>query len=129
MSNIMIYDIVGTGDFVVPEGNDVALVTEGDISDLLDTDPGVAGLAFDNVKAWVLDSQTGAGVEGARSLACLISGFTYNFEVCPSEAEIDTLIAALRVALLTVPEGGIGQILSVGVIEFNIFNAGVPPVD
>jgi hypothetical protein len=128
MSNIMIYDIVGTGHFVVPESNNAALLADSDINDLLSVAPGVAGLVYSGVKAWVLDSKVGDGAEGPRTLACLLSGFSYNGEICPGEPETDALIAALRVALLTVPPGDVGIIISVGVIEVNIFNTGLAPV-
>lgn len=124
----MIYDIVGTDHFAVPEDNNDALQADSDINDLLSVAPGVAGLVYSGVKAWVLDSKVGDGAEGPRTLACLLSGFSYNGEVCPGEPETDALIAALRVALLTVPAGGIGSITSIGVIEVNIFNAGLAPV-
>jgi hypothetical protein len=128
MSNIMIYDIVGTGHFVVPETNSAALQAGDDIGDLLSVAPGVAGLVYSESRAWVLDSKVGSGAEGSRTLACLISDFSYNGEICPSEAEIDSLIGFTRMALFTVPAGGIGSITSIGVIEVNIFNAGLAPV-
>jgi hypothetical protein len=128
MSNIMVYDIVGTGDFAVPENNGEAVEAGNAISGLLNVDPGVEDLVCGSVEAWVIDSQSGGGTEGSRSLACLISEFTYNGELCPSEADTDTLIAALRAALLHVPGGDIGWIISVGVIELNIFDAGFAPL-
>jgi hypothetical protein len=58
----------------------------------------------------------------------LISDFSYNGDICPSESDIDSLIGFVRMALFTVPAGGIGSITSIGVIEVNIFNAGLAPV-
>jgi hypothetical protein len=124
MSNIMIYDIVGTGIYAVPGGVVAAQQATAGLRALLAE---VAGLAADsiNVRAWILDSQTASGGEGVRSLACLVGGFTYNGEVCPSEAEVDTLTAAIRSALLAASGGG--TITSIGVQEVNLFDGGYAP--
>ena len=121
MSNIMIYDIVGTGIYAVPADTGAAQGATTGFRTLL---AGVAGLSVEtvNIRAWVIDSQTAAGGQGARSLACFIGGFTYNNKVCPTEADVDAMTAAIEVALLAA--AGNGTITSVGVQEVNLFNGG-----
>ena len=118
MSNIMINDIVGTVAFAIPT-NDAALITANQaFAEVLGDIPGVAGLVFERVLAWVKDSGGPGGAEGVRTLSCLIAGVTYNGEECPDETECDALFAAISAALL----GTEGLITSVGSQEFNIVN-------
>jgi len=124
MSNILVRDIVGTGVFAVPAVNAQAYAATNAFNTLIGFDPGVAGLTYENrdIAAWVLDSRESGGGEGVRSLACHIPGITYLGKVCPSESEIDALIAAIEVVLLGASEGG--TITSVGVTEITLFNGG-----
>lgn len=119
----MVYDVVGTGVYAIPSNIGSAQNTTTGFRILLLADPGIVGFAADDIRAWVIDSQTAAGGEGERSLACCISGFSYNNKVCLSEAEVDVLTAAIEAALLSASEAG--TITSVGVQEVNLFDGGV----
>jgi len=116
MSNVMIYDIVGTGNMAVPE-NDGAGV--GATLILVTALSEIAGFVFEDLKAWVLDSRPHGGGEGVRSLACWVGGFAYNNKVCPSEVEVDAMIAAIEAKILSIP-----NVVSVGLQEVNLFNEG-----
>jgi hypothetical protein len=116
MSNIFITDIVGTNDYAVPtDDTELATATSG-----LDTIlSAVANLTYDRVLAWVEDSGGPGGAEGNRTLNCLVEKFTYSTDECPSEAEVDTMIAAIEAAL-----EADADITSVGNQQVHIFQAG-----
>jgi hypothetical protein len=116
MSNIFITDIVGTNNYAVPtDDTELATATSG-----LDTIlSAVANLTYDRVLAWVEDSGGPGGAEGNRTLNCLVEKFTYNTDECPSEAEVDTMIAAIEAAL-----EADADITSVGNQQVHIFQAG-----
>ena len=127
MSNIMVYDVVGTEAFAVPTSTATAQAATYGFRLLIQSDPAVPNLVVDseNLWAWVIDSQEHGGGEGPRSLACLMSGFTYNAKVCPTEGEVDQMVAAIRAALLAATLGDTGgTITSVGAIEVNLFDGG-----
>lgn len=122
MSNLFISDIVGTGVYVPPSA-DIALHSlDQYFCDLL---VAVPDLVFERAIAWVKDSARPGGGEGSRTLNCLLTGVLYDSKKCPTEAEVDTLVAATRAALLAA--SGDGTITSVGVQEYNIVEYAVPP--
>jgi hypothetical protein len=116
MSNIFITDVVGSNDYAVPaDDTELATATAG-LDAILSP---VANLAYDRVLAWVEDSGGPAGAEGNRTLNCLIEKFTYNTDECPSEAEVNAMIAAIESAL-----EADADITSVGNQQVHIFQAG-----
>lgn len=124
MSNIMVHDIVGTGSYAVPTSMVEGQSATSGFRTIIAADPGVPNLTVDsrNVMAWVIDSQDASGGEGTRSLACLMSDFTYGGKVCPTEGAVDQMVAAIRAAFLGA--SGVGTITSVGAIEVNLFDGG-----
>jgi hypothetical protein len=124
MSNIMVHDIVGTEAYAIPTSMVEGQAATNGFRALIAVDPGVPLLVVDsrNVRAWVIDSQGASGEEGTRSLACLLSDFTYGGNVCPTEGAVDQMVAAIRAAFLGA--SGIGTITSVGAVEVNLFNGG-----
>ena len=116
MSNIFITDIVGAGVYAVPTSDaELALATAGLNSRLAS----VSGLSYDRVLAWVEDSGGPGVVEGARTLNCLIEKFTVSGAECPSESDVDALIAAIEFNLELDAD-----ITSVGNQQVHIFQAG-----
>lgn len=116
MSNIFITNIVGTNDFAIPTDDAELATATTELDALLAT---VANLAYTRVLAWVQDAGGPGGAEGVRSLNCLIEQFTYNAEECPSEAEVDTMTAAIESTLEADPD-----ITSIGQQQVSIFQAG-----
>ncbi|HUV13231.1 MAG TPA: hypothetical protein VMY18_06285, partial [Acidobacteriota bacterium] len=116
MSNIFITDIVGAGVYAVPTNDaELATATAGLNSRLAS----VSGLSYDRVLAWVEDSGGPGAVEGARTLNCLIEKFTVSGAECPSESDVDALIAAIEFNLELDAD-----ITSVGNQQVHIFQAG-----
>jgi len=115
MSNIFITGIVGNNDFAIPTSDTELDTATTELDALLS---GVSNLAYNRVLAWVEDSGGPDGAEGVRSLNCLIETFTYSSEECPSEAEVDTLTAAIESAL-----EADADITSIGVQYVVIFTA------
>lgn len=116
MSNIFITDIVGTGTYAVPtDDTELAAATSG-LDTLLS---GVSNLSYDRVLAWVEDSGGPDGAEGTRTLNCLVEKFTYLTNECPSETQVDTMIAAIESAL-----EADANITSVGNQQVHIFQTG-----
>jgi hypothetical protein len=116
MSNIFITDVIGTGTYAIPS-NDTQLANattgfDGILS-------GVANLAYDRVLAWVEDAGGPGGAEGVRTLNCLVEKFTYLSKECPSETEVDTMTAAIEVAL-----EADANITSIGEQQCHLFQAG-----
>jgi hypothetical protein len=120
VSTIFITDIIGSGAFVVPTIDSQLVGCQYFLNVLLSgTVDSPAGLSYEICRAWVKDYGGAGGVEGARSLNCQLSGVMYNAEECPDASEIDTLTAAIGVALLH-PLEPFGTITSAGVIEFTL---------
>ena len=116
MSNIFITDVVGTGDFAVPTTDAELATATTELETLLS---GVANLTYDRVLAWVEDSGGPGGVEGTRTLNCLVEKFTYLAKECPNETQVDTMIAAIESAL-----EADADITSVGNQQVHIVQAG-----
>ena len=116
MSNIFITDIVGTGTYAIPT-NDTQLASATSGFDGILS--GVANLVYDRVLAWVEDQAGPNGAEGIRTLNCLVEKFTYLTKECPSEAEVDTLGAAIEAAL-----EADANITSVDQQQYHLFQAG-----
>ena len=113
MSNIFITDIVGSGTYAIPtDDTELAAATAG-LDALIS---GVANLTYDRVLAWVEDSGGPDGAEGTRTLNCLIEKFTYLTVECPSESEVDTMVAAIESAL-----EADANITSIGIQQVHIF--------
>jgi hypothetical protein len=116
MSNIFITVIVGSGTYAIPTNDtELAAATSG-LDTLLG---GVANLDYDRVLAWVEDFGGPDGAEGVRSLNCLVEKFTYLTKECPSEAEVDTMTAAIESAL-----EADANITSIGNQQVHLFQAG-----
>ena len=115
MSKIFVTNIVGVGIYDNPSSDAVLAQVTAGIDALLSVDPSVALLTYSTVQAIVKDYRNADGTEGVRTLNCLIDGFRYGGSPCPSEAALDQLLAAIEVALKTVPGGEIpGWITAVG---------------
>lgn len=122
MSKIYVMDIVGSGIYLVPS-SDAALVnaTNG-MDSLLSVNPGVVGLTYDSIEAFVRDSGGPGGAEGTRTLNAIIEGFEYKASVVPSEGDADDMCTGIKVALKTNPGGEVqGLITEVGEIRVNAF--------
>lgn len=120
MSKIFVMDIVGSGIFSGPESDFVLGMCKTRINSLLTVNPGVAGLDYTRVDAFVRDGASPAGGEGTRSLNAIIDGFTYEFSTLPTEAKVDEMCTAIKVALKTDPGGeSVGLIEEVGEIRIN----------
>jgi hypothetical protein len=116
MSNIFVTDIIGTGTYAVPTDDTELASASSGLNTLLG---GVANLTYDRVLAWVEDSGGPGGAEGNRTLNCLIEKFTYLTDECPSEANVDTMIAAIESTL-----EADANITSVDRQDVHIFQAG-----
>ena len=108
MSNIFIKDIVGSGDYAVPESGAELGVAQSGIETLLG---GVALLAWDDVDAMVMDNEG-----GSRTLCCRISRARYNGSECISETNVDTVGASIRSVLQADDD-----IDTVGDVNFEMF--------
>jgi len=71
------------------------------------------------VLAWVEDSGGPGVAEGTRTLNCLIEKFTVSGAECPSESDVDALVAAIQFNLELDAD-----ITSVGLQQIHIFQAG-----
>jgi hypothetical protein len=110
MSQIFITNIVGTGVFAVPTNQSELTAATSELASIM---AGVsANFLYDLVDAWVQDSDIPSG---PRSLSCLISGFQYNGEVCPSSAIMTTLLGLIRTAI-----EAHASITSVGILSANL---------
>lgn len=110
MSQIFITNVVGTGVFAVPTDASELTAATNEFASII---AGVsANLLYDLVDAWVQDSDVPSG---PRSLSCLIHGFEYNGEVCPSASSIATLLGLIRTAL-----EAHASITSVGTLSANL---------
>jgi len=114
MSNIFITDIVGT--IGIP-GTDAQLAAATATLDGLLS--GVANLTYDRALAWVEDQGGPDGAEGTRTLNCMVEKITYLTQECPSEAQVDTMTAAIEAAL-----EADASITSIGEQQCHLFQAG-----
>jgi hypothetical protein len=120
MSKIFVMTIAGSGIFSGPESDFVLGQCTTRMDSLLSINPAVAGLLYDTVEAFVIDGASPAGGEGTRTLNAIIDGFTYDGSTLPTEAAIDEMCTAIKVALKTDPGGeSVGLITDVGEIRVN----------
>jgi hypothetical protein len=114
MSNVFITDVVGT--IGIP-GSDAQLASATSTFDGILS--AVANLTYDRVLAWVEDQGGPDGAEGTRTLNCMVEKITYLTQECPSEAQIDTMTAAIEAAL-----EADASITSIGEQQCHLFQAG-----
>jgi hypothetical protein len=116
MSKIYVTGIIGVGIYAVPS-SDAALATAEAGMDSLLSVPGIPLFVYASrdFQAFVRD------IDGVRTLNCLIEGFTYNGTTVPSEAATDQMLAAIELALKSVPAEPAGVITAMGELVMNGF--------
>lgn len=117
MSKIYVKGIIGVGIYAVPSSDATLATAEAGMDFLLSDTPGVPLLEYNtrDFCAFVRD------IDGVRTLNCLIDGFLYNSTPVPSEAATDQMLAAIEVALKSLPPEAPGIITDMEVLVLNAF--------
>lgn len=117
MSKIYVTGIVGVGIYAVPSSDAALATAKAGMNSLLSVAPGVPNLLYDtrDFCAFVRD------IDGVRTLNCLIEDFTYSGTPVPTEAATDQMLAAIELALKSVPAEPAGVITAMGELVMNAF--------
>jgi len=93
MSDAFIQNIVGSGDFAVPDSQAELTTARTELDTLLSA---IANFSYDSIAAWV----TTDNVSGSRLLNCNLAGFTYSGEKCPDTTTSVALMALIQATLI-----------------------------